>query len=456
MNIYIKLEVRARELEARLLLAMTAAERGHRALVGDLRPMLSHRLWLPPGVFHDKSVTPSERKILHHRRLREAGFVITSQDEEHGLLDATYESFAERRFSAVSIGQIDAVLAWGSHDATTLTRRYPEVADRIRVTGSPRVDLWRPDMASLYERMPLPGVDRSRPYVLFVSNTIAVKKNPLWADIGNKRSAYFHGDDDPSEWARYRKYAEHTLYAGEAARAIRLLARRHPDLQFVIRPHPDEGDGVWDALVGPVPNVLVERSGGIGRWISSAAVVIHNSCTTGFETAVARVPLISFQPDGWQADAPANSLGRAASDVDELSVLLDRALDPSSRGDWHGPRTAAVLEERFTALDGPLAADRIVDTWDSLSGRLVDAPSFRTRRSVLIGRTHRRLGGIRRRLRTGASAGGGFATAHKFPPLAAADIAPVVDGLRRATGRFADVDVSLAHGRLLQVVPRRT
>ncbi len=453
MNIYVKLEVRARELEARLLLALTAAERGHHVLVGDLRALLSHRIWLPPGVYHDKSVTPSERKIRYHAHLRAAGFLITSQDEEHGLRDTSYDEFAGRRFSGVSIGQADAIMTWGDHDASTLRRRYPEHAERIVPTGSPRVDLWRQDMAGLYADMDLPGIDRSRPYVLFVSNVIAVKKNPLWEDIRNKRPSYYKGDDDPSEWQRYRDYAAHITYAGEAVRALRLLARQRPDVQFVIRPHPDEGDGVWDALIGPMPNIIVERSGGIGRWLHGAAAVIHNSCTTGFEAAVAGVPLISYQPGGWQSDAPANQLGRAATDVDELSVLVDRALTPEPQDDWHAQGSSDVLTSRFAALDGRRAADRIVDVWDTLGERLVGAPAFRPRRANSLAGAHRRLGTLRRGARRGSPPDSRFATAHKFPPMAASDVSPVVDGLRRATGSFDEVTVRMIGRRLLEVAP---
>ena len=35
MNIYIKVEVKLRELESRLLLAMAAAEKGHEVLLGS-------------------------------------------------------------------------------------------------------------------------------------------------------------------------------------------------------------------------------------------------------------------------------------------------------------------------------------------------------------------------------------------------------------------------------------
>ena len=451
------MEVRARELEGRLLLALAAAERGHHVLLGDLRSMLSHRTWLPPGIYHDKSVTPSGRKIAFHRSLIDAGFRVTSQDEEHGLLERDYDGFAARRYSAISVGQADAVMMWGPHDERALVGRHPECAAKVHATGSPRVDMWRPEMADLYRGLPLPGIDTQRPYVLFVSNTVAVKKNPLWLDIRNKRPSYFHGDDDAAEWARYRKYAEHTLYAGEAVRAIRLAARRHPDLQFVIRPHPDEGDGVWDDLIGAVPNVTIIRHGGIGRWVRGAHLVMHNGCTTGFEAAVPRVPLVSFQPDGWQADVSSNRLGRVASDIDELDALITAAHDPATRAAWYSEASRVVLDERFAALDGRLAADRIVDVWDELGDPPGGTRGVALRRARLAGAAHRALGDARRTMRrvradsTHTTGERRFATSHKFPPLKGTDVDPLVDGLRTATGRFRDVKARRVGDRLIEL-----
>lgn len=449
------MEVRARELEGRLLLALTAAERGHHVLLGDLSTLLSHRRWLPPGVYHDKSVTPSARKIALHHSLVDAGFRVTSQDEEHGLLERDYAAFAARRFSADSVGQADAVMMWGPHDSATLTGMLPGLADRIRTTGSPRTDLWRPELAALYSELPLPGIDRSRPFLLFVSNTVSMKKNPLWLDIINKRPNYFKGEDDPTEWARYRKYAEHTLYAGHAVRTIRLIARRHPDLQIVIRPHPDEGEGVWGDLVGPMPNVTVTSSGGIGRWVRAARLVVHNGCTTGFEAAISGTPVVSLQPDGWQSDVPSNLVGRVAVDVDELSEMIDASGDAQRRAAWFEGTSVEVLAGRFAALDGPLAADRIVDVWEGLDRRSGGDRPFSVGRSRLAGRLHRAIGDVRTRLRSTPSGprGQGFRTAHKFPPLADGDLRPLVEGLRRATGRFGDVRISRHGGRLVEVRP---
>ena len=64
MNIYIKVEVKLRELESRLLLAMAAAEKGHEVLLGsNLLTLDLVKKILKPGIIFEKSIVPSERRI---------------------------------------------------------------------------------------------------------------------------------------------------------------------------------------------------------------------------------------------------------------------------------------------------------------------------------------------------------------------------------------------------------
>ena len=65
MNIYIKIEVKRRELEPRLLLAMAAAERGHQVLLGasNLKLDLVKQKKLKPGIIFENSIAPSKKRI---------------------------------------------------------------------------------------------------------------------------------------------------------------------------------------------------------------------------------------------------------------------------------------------------------------------------------------------------------------------------------------------------------
>ena len=84
MNIYLHVEVSVRELDSKLLLAVLAASKGHEVLVTDgigvIDAFKSGNLY--PGIFHTKSITPSNIKIKRHQEIISKGFKITCLDEE--------------------------------------------------------------------------------------------------------------------------------------------------------------------------------------------------------------------------------------------------------------------------------------------------------------------------------------------------------------------------------------
>jgi len=441
---------------------MAAAERGHEVLLGDHTALLSHRTWLQPGVFHDKSLTPSRQKLAGHARLVDAGFAVTSQDEEHWLLLPSYDGMRDKRFSAESLRQASFAFTWGPHDASSLRAGFPDLTDRIRETGSPRVDLWRPDLAGVFEGATLDGIDPTRPFVLVLGalgTPGPVDQNPFPAAMGARRATYFDGPDDPFEFEQYERAALAFRYVGRVVRAVRQLAARMPDLQIVMRSHPVEDEDGWRQLLGPVPGVVVTRRGGMGRWLRAATAVIHNGSTAGFEAAVAGVPAISFQPDGERADWTSNLLGRIARDEEELVALVGAARSPAERAAWYSA-DVDVLERRFAALDGRLAADRTVDAWEEL---VTPARSRRNRvrGAMLAAGTHRRIGAARRTLRRlrdrdrVVQDGAGFDGMLKFPPIDPREVDGIAANYRRGLGRFDGVEVTTLGRRLVRVRPAR-
>jgi hypothetical protein len=94
--------------------------------------------------------------------------------------------------------------------------------------------------------------------------------------------------------------------------------------------------------------------------------------------------------------------------------------------------------------------------WDTLATDATARP-FRARPALALATAHRGAGAarvaLRRSLRMAGPTvpkGGRFETAHKFPPLTARIVAPVVAAHRRAHGPFAAVDVRVIGPRLLR------
>ena len=459
MDVHIQMEITARELEGRSLLALAAAERGHHVLLGDVEEYLAGTpRTFAPGIFHDKALTPGRRRTRLYADLLAHGHTITSQDEEHFLALPSFDVPARTRFSTTTLEQARRSFAWGDHEADALRAHYPGLGDRIVTTGSPRADLWRPELRSVHGREPLPVPD-DRPVILVSSNFSAVLDvNPLWVRLRDKRERYV-GADDPVEFDYYTFTAEKLHVLRAFVRGVRRLARRHPEAVVVVRPHPIEQDGAWEDLVGPDHGVVVTRAGTLTAWIHRAAVVIQNGCTSGYEAALLDTPTIALHPDGVFADHPSNAFSQRAATDDELDALVARALRGDVAG-WRDPAGDAVLARRLAALDGPLAADRIVAEWEALdvpAGRpLAPTPVLRAARRAV--RARHRAARLKGRLTAGdtGARGGAFRVAHKFPPLRETEVAGLVDALRRATGRFGGVAVEVVAPDLVAFRPARS
>lgn len=465
MNLAIQMEIKTRELEARTLLALSAAERGHDVLLGDVRTHLAARPTdFAPCVFHDKSLTPSANKRRFFSLLQSHGSLLTSQDEEHWLNLPSFDVPGVRRFSSDTLALAARAFAWGEHERAALASLYPEHEERIVASGSPRVDLWRPELRGYHVARPLPGIAEGQPFILISSNfSFVLDVNPFWVRMRDKRR-HFDGLDDDFEFDRYRATADKLLVLREFVRAVRHLATTRPELLVVVRPHPIETEGAWEDLIGPVPNVLVTREGSLNAWIRRASVVVQNACTSGWEATVSGTPLIAFHPNGVLAESPVNTLGLRASDITELDRRLDAILATSAA--WWDERDAAWkdLIERRLSIAEPLAADVIVDEWESLTGPSAGPWDVsRILRGRRIAALRRRAGIVKRSLGSGplhrnevrtARRGPVFQTAHKFPPLVQSEVDRVVSGLRATLGRFASVDARVIAPDLVHLTRR--
>jgi surface carbohydrate biosynthesis protein len=452
------MEVAHRELEGRLLLGLVAAERGHDVLLGDLRTLLSHRHWLPPGVFHDKALVPSEQRMSYRAALVENGFLLTSQDEEHGLIGTDFARWAQFRFSERSLLQANRAFAWGPTDAAELRRLFPAAADIVHETGSPRVDVWRPELTPLFGDA-LPS-DVRPGYVLVPSNYGIGQVNPWWDQLADLRVSHYRGEDDPAEWDFYRHNADNILATGRLVRTLRRVAKESPDTRFVLRPHPTEMVAAWRALIGPLPNIHVIRDGAVSAWIRHARLVIHHSSTTGIEAAVSGVPVVSFRPEEQGEGLSVDRIGPRAADADALLDLIRRSGDATERAGWYSASDRSELDALLAALRGPLASERIVDAWEALAHDAGHARRVRAGWSLIAATIHREVGRTRttaRRLRASGRDGrrATFDVAHKFPALQRDLVPTLVAGYRRTLRRFEDVEVRQVGPRLVRL-QRRT
>jgi surface carbohydrate biosynthesis protein len=361
-TLIIPVESQVREIDAKVLLACVAAERGFPVVIGS-RSFVHYAVSaIPRGVYMAKSMRSLSDRMF--AILRQLGHDIVAWDEE-ALVRFHQEDYYRRRLSAKAIGLVSHLFAWGEDDAESFRKfpAYPGIP--IHVTGNPRIDLMRPDLRGYFDAEVADIRRRFGEFILINTNfgyvnAFASRLNLMQeskisggAPVGGKNTLGM-----TSEFARGLAVHKQALFQ-RFCQMIPALADALPTCTIVVRPHPAEDHSAWEEAAGGCANVHVVNERSVIPWLIAAKALVHNGCTTAVEAAVLGTPAVSYRPvvdDACDLALP-NALSHEAFSLEELLSEV-RAISEGRPG--NGSAQRAILARHIASLEGPLAADRIV------------------------------------------------------------------------------------------------
>ncbi len=358
----IPVENQVRELDAKLLLALVAAERGFPSILGSRGTLHREAASLPRGVYLAKSArAPSVRMF---RIYRDLGCEIAAWDEESLVRNPNREFWYRRRLSKQALEMIRVFFAWGADDADVV-RAYPDwPAAAIHATGNPRIDMMRPELRG-YFAADVAALRRRYGDFLLVNTNFGLVNHYV-----EKMSGVLplpEGSHRPEELEIASGLVAHRQRLFEDFRKmVASLAESHPKLSIVVRPHPVESTAVWDRIAARHSNVHALNEGNVLPWLLASKLLIQNSCTTGVEAFALGVASIAYQPlvsERFDSDLP-NALSVRAFDLDQLHARIDAVLDGQPLPDSADREKRA--HRHLASLEGPLACDRIVEVLAAL------------------------------------------------------------------------------------------
>lgn len=376
-TLLLPVETAARELDAKLLLALFAAEAGFTCHIGVMSRI--QRPGFPPSIYVSKSV----RFAKAVRQMAAFGHTIVAWDEE-GLArfnDKVHSARIEPE--AFRLPQI--LFSWGKSN-TDLWRKHPYYDGRpIIDAGNPRVDLLRRELHPLYTATVADLQRRYGAFALFNSNFGMVnhfKTSGRGAKVGSK-------SHDAEAFVTFRRAAEaHKRKLFEAFRAaIPVMANDLAPHRLVIRPHPSEDHAAWRQAAEGLGNVSVIYEGSVVPWELAARCLIHNGCTSAVEAAVLHLPALAYRPvaDPEFDIALPNALSENFTDLAALCARA-RQLVETPRSTGQGDGYGALLHENIASLEGPLACERIVTALCELRDRGSRTPASPLARLMARGR----------------------------------------------------------------------
>jgi surface carbohydrate biosynthesis protein len=439
-TLILPVENQVRELDAKLLLACVAVERGFPVILGS-RTFVNFAVpAIRRGVFVAKSLRSRSALLLN--LIRDLGHDLVAWDEE-SLVRFNSDEYYTWRFSPGTFKPVSHLFAWGPDDAAMFSAYPGYRVGRIHVTGNPRVDLLRSEVRDYFRPASEALRDRFGDFVLLNTNfsfvNAFVRKLNLILPPGMSRKTVLSRTAQGMSVDFARGMAGHQQAIFDAFRALLpVLSERFPGRNIVLRPHPSEDHAPWLSLAAGLGNVHILHEGNVVPWLMACSVLLHNGCTTAVEAAVLRTPAITYRPVTSQCFdyALPNSLSYEARTEHDVCELLELVLR-GRLGPCEGPQRDATLNRHLEATDGRLASDRVIDVL--LGAGYGTAPPPRppvvralAARVVAGARTALKRVNMRRRGHWNSAE----YHAHRFPDIGAGELNARISRFRDLLGRF--------------------
>jgi surface carbohydrate biosynthesis protein len=142
--LYIPVEERSREFDARLLLSCVAAERGFIVLFGQQSFIFQYCESLPPGILLLKGMNAVQMQVA----AKSERHVVVALDEE--AMGLSNDKFLAEITDPTATKFCQTVLAQSQHHAKTMVERVGFPAEAIAVTGNPRLDVLRMPLREMF------------------------------------------------------------------------------------------------------------------------------------------------------------------------------------------------------------------------------------------------------------------------------------------------------------------
>lgn len=359
--LYFLIEETARELASRVLMCTVAAQRGVSSAIVPQWVAWRQFDRLSPGIVVFKGNNTLQTQ--HMLAARKAGHLVAAIEEE--ALGLSLDTQIERLFDQRTIDACDLILAQGDHVRDVVQSKDPALANRIVVTGNPRVDLLRPPLSGkiLAKARELKRVHGD--YVLVNSNIGSV--NPRVEDTYGDYNACLRVGLIKADNAA--DLADFMTWCGWERDNLELLTRvigaylERPGFpKLIIRPHPAENIEKWREAYCDESSVSIIREGDHLPWTAGARLLIHTGCTTGTEAALLGTPALSLQGGAstWHRVSTSNHVNPTASGLEHAMAMIERQLSGDEDLALLSPDKRRELARNALPWPDDLAADRVI------------------------------------------------------------------------------------------------
>jgi len=360
-NLIFTIEVKAREMIPKCHLALEAIQAGFRVYIGTFTSVN----FLMPKVGPNLILHKSGYRKRAQKYKEKYQSVFTVMDEEAGVAipRSMRGEFCRVRYDHFNSDKYDHMFVIGEGYAKLLSRMPNMQGINVHVTGWPRIDLWRPEYAYLYDSEKQRIKAEHGDYVLVITSFGVTSENSFRKLMKHPQAAVL-SEIYEHKYEAFQEYLD---------MLIELSAKY--DGKIVVRPHPSESLEDWRALLADCKNVHVERSGDVTPWLLAAKALVVYGSTVAVQALLNGIPSVQYRIKQQQGitDTAVFEASQAASSVDELLQFISRdkgVLDSDSE------ERLSEIGSEISALRGETAASNLVRELDAIAVESTEEASF--------------------------------------------------------------------------------
>ncbi len=294
-TVLIPIETKVREFDGKLLLISYLLSKGYEVIFGNRKGVLKqlnyhrHSIYLAKGIYKQHS--------SFYEKMQKNNNKLCVLNVEGGVLAKEERSHFLSSYPDILMPYVTRIFLFGDKIKESFKKYVKNYSDNdLIVSGDPRFQLLKPEFREFYEQDINQIRKRYNNFILI--NTSFSIANPY---VGEEKLFEFlnsNNDYDDKTVEGFKiKNSFYKFIIKYYIDAIKHLAKKYPETNFVIRPHPSESPDIYQESFNKYRNVYTTNEGNVHTWILAALGVIHYDCTTGIEALLAKKPTIAYVPE---------------------------------------------------------------------------------------------------------------------------------------------------------------
>lgn len=291
---YLPIEIKARELDAKIYLALRLIEKGFSVVIGR-KSGVNYQIFFnkKPFVYFDKGISP--RNWNFYSAIIASRGQLVEIDEE-GAVSANFDGLILSHNNPCS-ELFSLIFTWGKFQKKVIEDNCKKLKKSIlKSTGHPSFDLLHKDLIYYYSKLSKTKI-KIKPGYILINTNFATSNGYINFEESKKINENVKGVYSEEKKEMHDKaYKFQKIILLEFLKMIKKLSINFPEKNIIVRPHPIERMETYEDNLKFLENVHIIKEGSSREFILGAEAVIHYDCTTGIEAYIAGKQVISYCP----------------------------------------------------------------------------------------------------------------------------------------------------------------